>query len=96
MHMVFNFHGDQIFMDFVRFLIHDNYEIKYAWCLRYNIFSTWFLDIRISTCFCIRLISENMKTSCMLVKAGTYAHACVIKLAYIYYTCAPLVSLGRI
>ena len=23
---------------------------SYAWCLRYNICSTWFLDIRISTC----------------------------------------------
>ena len=23
----------------------------YTWCLRYNICSAWFLDIRISTCF---------------------------------------------
>ena len=23
----------------------------YTWCLRYNIFSAWFLDIRTSTCF---------------------------------------------
>ena len=28
---VVNFHGDQIFMDFIRFLIH---EVLYAWCLR--------------------------------------------------------------
>ena len=46
--MVVNFRRDQIFMDFVRFLIH-NCEVLYTWCLRYNIFSTWFLDIRIST-----------------------------------------------
>ena len=26
------------------------YEVLYTQCLRYNIFSTWFLDIRISTC----------------------------------------------
>ena len=45
--MVVNFRGDQIFVDFVRFLIH---EVLYAWCLRYNICSAWFLDIRISTC----------------------------------------------
>ena len=40
-------------MDFVRFLIHDNFMKFYicTWCLRYNICSTWFLDIRISTCF---------------------------------------------
>ena len=28
-------------------------EVLYAWCLRYNIWSTWFLDNRISICFCI-------------------------------------------
>ena len=39
-----------IFVDFVKFLIHDNYEVLYAWCLRYNICSTWFLNIRASTC----------------------------------------------
>ena len=27
------------------------YEVLYAWCLRYNIYCIWFLDIRISTCF---------------------------------------------
>ena len=31
-------------MDFVRFL---NHEDLYVWYLRYNICSTWFLDIRI-------------------------------------------------
>ena len=42
-----NFHG------FCRFLIHGNssYVVLYAQCLRYNICSTRFLDIRISTCF---------------------------------------------
>ena len=45
--MVLNFHGNQIFMDFVRFLIHK------VLCFRYNICSAWFLDISIilSTCF---------------------------------------------
>ena len=32
-------------MDFITFLIHED---LYAWCLRYNISSAWFLDIRIS------------------------------------------------
>ena len=45
--MVVNFRGDQILADFVRFLIHE----VYIHCLSYNICSTWFLDIRISTCF---------------------------------------------
>ena len=26
-------------------------EVLYIWCLRYNICSAWFLDIRISTCY---------------------------------------------
>ena len=51
--MVVNFCGDQIFVDFVSFLIHDNYEVLYTRCLRYNIFSAWFLDIRISTCYTV-------------------------------------------
>ena len=28
----------------------DNYEVLYTWSLRYNIFSAWLLDLRISTC----------------------------------------------
>ena len=27
------------------------YEDLYTWCLRYNIWSAWFLDTRISTCY---------------------------------------------
>ena len=27
------------------------YEVLYTWCLRYNIWSAWSLDIRLSTCF---------------------------------------------
>ena len=42
-------HGDQIYMNFIRFLICEDLQL-YTWCLRYNICSTWFLDIRISTC----------------------------------------------
>ena len=41
------------FSGFRRFLIHGNtsYVVLYTQCLRYNICSVWFLDIRISTCF---------------------------------------------
>ena len=42
------FCGDQFFVDFIKFLIHD-ILYKLIWCLRYNICSAWFLDIRIST-----------------------------------------------
>ena len=35
-YMVVNFCGDQIFIDFVRFLIH---EVLYAWCLKGIIFT---------------------------------------------------------
>ena len=44
---------DQIFMDFVGFLSMVIYVVLllYTQCLRYNICSAWFLDIRISTCF---------------------------------------------
>ena len=31
------------------------YEVLYTWCLRYNIWSAWFLDIRISTCSLINV-----------------------------------------
>ena len=34
-----------------RFLIHGNFVVLYTQCLRYNICSAWFLDIRTSTCF---------------------------------------------
>ena len=47
--MVVCFRGDQIFMDFIDFLSMIIYEVLYAWCLRYNICSAWFLDIEIST-----------------------------------------------
>ena len=50
--MVVNFRGDQIYVDFVRFLIHED---LYAWCLKHNICSAWFLDIRISTCSNLRI-----------------------------------------
>ena len=43
----------QIFVDFVGFLsmvIQVTYVVLYTQCLRYNICSVWFLDIRISTC----------------------------------------------
>ena len=28
--MVVNYHGDQIFVDFIRFLTHNNYEVLYT------------------------------------------------------------------
>ena len=43
--MVVNFHGDQGFLSIII------YKVLYIQCLRYNICSAWFLDIRISTCF---------------------------------------------
>ena len=50
-------HGDQIYVDFVRFLIRED---LHAWCLRYNICSTWFLDIRISTCLYIASSDQSL------------------------------------
>ena len=44
------FRGDQVFMDFSSFLPMIIYEVLHTWCLRHNICSAWFLDIRISTC----------------------------------------------
>ena len=38
-------------MDFVGFLSMVIYAVLYTQCLRYNICSAWFLDIRISTRF---------------------------------------------
>ena len=48
---LFNFCEDQTFVDLVGFLSMIIYEILYTQCLRYNICSAWFLDIRISTCY---------------------------------------------
>ena len=49
---VCSFRVDQIFVHFVSFLV---YQLLYTLlkCLKYNIFSVWFLDTRISTCFCM-------------------------------------------
>ena len=45
------------FRGFRRFLIHGNssYVVLYTQCLRYNICSALFLDIRISTCFYLNI-----------------------------------------
>ena len=48
--MVFNFVGikfSHISSSFLSMIIS---EVLYMWYVRYNICSTWFLDIRISTC----------------------------------------------
>ena len=53
------------FVDFVCFLsmvIQVTYVVLYTQCLRYNICSVWFLDIRISTCFFVTCTVINMST----------------------------------
>ena len=35
------------------------YEVLYTWCLRYNIYSTRFLDIRILSCFRLWFLLSN-------------------------------------
>ena len=51
------------FRGFRRFLININdnlsYVVLYTQCLRYNICSAWFLDIRISTCIEILVVIVN-------------------------------------
>ena len=48
---VCSFCEDQISCSyFVSFLSMIIYEVLYTWCIRHNICSPWFLDIRISTC----------------------------------------------
>ena len=50
------------FRGFCRFLIHgtcnSSYVVLYTQCLRHNICSAWFLDIRISTCFTNRIVNQ--------------------------------------
>ena len=45
------FCGDRIFVNFVGFLSMIIYKPSSPWCLKYNVCSAWFLDIRISTCY---------------------------------------------
>ena len=47
---LFNFCEGLIFVDFVGFLSMIIYVVLYTQCLRYNICSARFLDVRISTC----------------------------------------------
>ena len=62
--LLFNFHKGQIFVDFVGFLPVIIYEVLYTRCLGIaNVCSTWFLDIRISTCF---LFPLQYKQSCQV------------------------------
>ena len=66
------FHGDEILVDYVSFLSMIIYEVLYTWCVRYNICNTWFLDIRISTCFRQNsLLSQPLSSMYMC----TYTHA---------------------
>ena len=61
------------FLGFRRFLIHGNssYVVLYTQCLKYNICSAWFLDIRISTCFNIYLF-----VACLCLYCGAPLSFC--------------------
>ena len=74
------FRGDQIFMDFVRFLSMIIYEALYTWCLRYNICSAWFLDIRISICF-----GSHSFPSWSDICEYVYVYVCIYVCIYMYY-----------
>ena len=79
--MIVIFCGDQVFIDFVWFLIHNNFGVLYTWCLRYNICRAWLLDIRLSTCFdkCSRRVNSSnffsAKLSCYTVLQNQIAYS---------------------
>ena len=52
------------FADFVSFLS-IFYEVLYIWCLRYNIYNSWFLDIRISTCLLQKYFTAEVFYYCI-------------------------------
>ena len=59
------------FVDFVCFLsmvTQVTYVVLYTQCLRYNICSVWFLDIRISTCYQFKLILSCEEVSRELIR----------------------------
>ena len=59
------FHGDH---DFVSFLSMTIYEVLYTWCLRFNICSARFLDIKISTYYTLSsYITQQMHSQVYMV-----------------------------
>ena len=68
------------FRGFRRFRIY-GYVVLCTQCLRYNICSAWFLDIRISTCF--ELLSQANKQSPHLLIKTTVQHT--TKVRYLYH-----------
>ena len=65
------------FRGFRRFLIHgnSNYAVLYTQCLRYNICSAWFIDIRISTCSVISCggrRTKNVVWTCKTTCKGSH------------------------
>ena len=70
------FRGYQIFLDFVSFLSMIINEVLTTCCLRYNICSAWFLDIRISTCH-----SRNLSLNVFL-----YPNDCFMNTRKFMYT----------
>ena len=71
--MAVNFVGINFLQIALSFLTMIIYEVLYTWCLRYNICSAWFLDIRTSTCFAKMFIHSLLlnivgaKVSCYTV-----------------------------
>ena len=65
------------FRAFRRFLIHGNssHVVLYTQCLRYNICSAWFLDIRISTCFYVKRLLTDLIL--MLFQQTVAMHMCM-------------------
>ena len=62
-------------MDLYVSYIHGNssYVILYTQSLRYNICSAWFLDIRISTCFCILFVLYLI-----VIVHGCFCGSCIL------------------
>ena len=70
------------FRGFRRFLTHGNtsYVVLYTQCLRYNICSVWFLDIRISTCYvCFSYTHDQLMGLQALINVS-YTHTIKYKL----------------
>ena len=56
----------------------------YIHCLRYNICSTWFLDIRISTCFHLQALEcSSRQYSCHATNVNLNTYVCIAGL-YVY------------
>ena len=81
-------------MDFIGFLHgSSSYVVLYTQCLRYNICSAWFLDIRMSTCLSMILIvtgpakRDQVDTKYTTSQSGTYLEFCVQYLHSVFAFC---------